>query len=347
MANLTKRQRELRKGGQDYETPSDFDSASILVFDYDLIQSDPNIAWTSENAAYLARCFSNCGIIIGVNLPGIYEFDLTLREGPDSYADISIVSRQLDNVGLWTDRRTEFRPWYWPQLLDYLASFGERVRDVRDHLDDPVLSSVGLQEMASALPRSVIEFVSGKDPSKTTFRSFVSSSGHGLRPKDRNRNPETISRIAAARIAKWLERQLLTGQNVVVDAPHLAMRFPSLLDGDNASRVALNRTTRFEDYRDVGIRHSSIEGFRLKNSHWFSRPVWLWKRMTESEKIKEISEPWEKERPKFRFCEDTSSFQDIRNCKEFVAEVDSPYDRRYVRVVKGIDYQPRVRLLSN
>jgi hypothetical protein len=346
MAKLTKRQRDLRLGKKKYTTTSEFDDASVLIFDYDLIGSDPNVVWTSETVAYLARCFSDCGLILGVNLPGIYEFDLTLRETLESYADINVVAKQVANVGLWTERRKEFRPWYWPQLLDYLDTFFKRVEDVKSHIDEPILETIGLQEVTPILPRSVIEFVSGKDPSKTTFRDFVQHSGHGLRKKDRNTTLETISRLAAARISKWLETRLLPGQNVVIDAPHLVSRFPSLLEGKGTGRVALNRTTRFDDYRHVGVRHASIEEFRLKNSHWFSRPVWLWKKLVESETIKEESKPWEKVRSRFRFCEDISSFQDERLCKQFVAEVDSPYDRRYISPVNGVDYQPRVRLLS-
>ncbi len=345
MEVLTERQRALRNGKGEYHKPSKFDTAAIFVVDFDLLRSDPKAVWNSEIVAYLTRCFSNCGLIVGLNLPTCYEFDLTLRGNLDSYADLNIASKQLANPGLWANKMQGFRPWYWPQLISYLESFDKKVRDVREHFDDPIWEVVGMQDIAETLPKSVIEFVGRKDPLKTTFRDFIYHSSNGLRRKDKNPVLDTICRIAAARISKWLERRVLPGQNTIVDAPHLVSRHPSLLRGDHSRVGTWNGTAALRDFRALALHHSVIEQFRCKKTHWFSRPVWFWRKIAKSERIKEVSTPWEKEPLRYRFCEDASKFYVKRECKDFIAEVDSPYDRRYIRLFPAVDYQPRVRLL--
>jgi hypothetical protein len=347
MQILIKRQRILRKGQTEYLEESEFDTAGVFVVDFDLVESDPKAEWTSEDAAYLVRCFSNCGLVIGLNLPTCSEFDLTLRGHLDSYADLNIVAKQLDNTRLWEGKteRDTFRPWYWPSLLSFLDRFEEKVRDVKEHFNDPICDVLGIQNVARLLPRSASQFLGGENPLTTTFGDFVTSSLGALRPKDRNLTTETMYRIAAARISKWLERRVLPGQDIVVDAPHLVMRYPSLLEGDHSKVETWDRTAAFNDFSRLGVKYSTIEEFRFKNSHWISRPVWFWRNLAESENIKEVVAPWEKETSRYVFCEDASVFYDRELCREFDAEVDSPYVRRYVRYFDGIDYQPLVRTL--
>src|SRR3989442_1959660 len=215
MEKLSERQRILRRGKKGYDRESVFDEAAILVVDFDLLKSVKPLnsegqqygpgSWNSETVAYLVRCFSNCRLILGMNLPTCYEFDLTLRGHLDSYADLNIVRKQLGNPGLWADEFEGFRQWYWPNLNDFLVSLESRTDDVRQHLDEPICSVLGLDEVIEILPKSVTGFLAKKDPESVTFRQFVERSSHGLYRKDHNPNLETICRIAAARIAKWLE----------------------------------------------------------------------------------------------------------------------------------------------
>ena len=59
-----------------------------------------------------------------------------------------------------------------------------------------------------------------------------------------------IERVAAARLGKWLERLVLPGQNVLVDAPHLVSRFPSLVAADDLDETTrLGATYVFRSYR--------------------------------------------------------------------------------------------------
>jgi len=91
---------------------------------------------------------------------------------------------------------------------------------------------------------------------------------------------------------------------------------------------------------------SMIEQFRFKKVHWFSRPVWCWRELAESVRVKEVREPWEKRPSDYRFCEDASKFYRKTLCKQFSADVDSPYDRRYVRRFPNVDYEPFTRLVA-
>lgn len=347
---LRKRQSRTRLG-QRWDEKSLFDRTTVLVIDYDLLTASKDVSLTGENVAYLTRCFSKCNFILGLNLDikiaGIDPFDLTLRGHPESFCDLNIGSGQLNNEGLWGDERKRFRPWYWPQLLDYLMSFEERVSEAIEHLDDAISKILEIGRIIKTFPRSVTDFLAGA-PRKTTFRKFVEKSGYGLRGRDESPPDEIMGRIAAARLSKWLERLVLTRQDIVVDAPHLVSRYPSLLEGEHSDINVWNKTAQFEKFDKLSLDHKKIEKFRFRKTHWFSRPVWFWGDLSESSEIKEVQEPWERETVEYVFCEDSSSFHKQEDCMKFLMESDSPYKRRYIRNFRdeGVDYQPRVRLLT-
>jgi hypothetical protein len=217
------------------------------------------------------------------------------------------------------------------------------MRDVKENLDAPMLRVLELENVIEMLPKTVTEFIGGQASRETTFRDFVRSSPNALHHKDKITDTQAVCRIAASRISKWLERRVLPGQNIVVDAPHLIARFPSLLI-DNSSLQSWNQCAKFSQYKDLNIDYKRIDKFRFSKSHWFSRPVWLWRKLAEFAGIEEVAQPLEKEHTDFRFCEDASRFYQKRVCKEFIADVDSPYNRRFVRRFRNVEYQPRVRL---
>jgi hypothetical protein len=118
MKALEGRRRACRKKEESWPE-SRLDEASMLIIDYDLLESfNPFV--TGEEVSYLGRCFSKCGLIIGMNQfdrrGQPTSFDLNLRGHPKSFADLNISSIQLDNPGLWSKKRCLFRPWCWPQL---------------------------------------------------------------------------------------------------------------------------------------------------------------------------------------------------------------------------------------
>lgn len=354
MTTLEHRRREFRETGTWDGERVDLDDVSVFVVDFDLFEAVPFL--NGETVAYLARCFSNCGLIVGYRY-GDNSFDLTLRgvlrEELGSFTDLYVGGTQLGNPGLWrVTEATEagFRPWHWPILPDYLRDFEKKVEDVKESLaeDVPIWQVLGLTtpELFAMLPRSIGEFL-GADPAETTFRQFVTESDNGLERRDVTSaddvSDEVVARVGAARISKWLERLVLPEQDILVDAPHLVVRYPSLLTGDVEDVEVWNKTARLTSHEELGMSTDLIGPFRLKKDHWLSRPVWFWDDLRECEDIPEVREPWKFKRPDWVFCEDMSRFYDGEDYRVFVADVESPFARRFVRNFDDVEYRPVVR----
>ncbi|MBT9142248.1 MAG: hypothetical protein DDT32_00736 [Syntrophomonadaceae bacterium] len=350
MMTLEDRRRKFRKTGTWDGERVALDDVSVFVVDFDLFEAVPFL--NGETVAYLARCFSSCGLIVGYRY-GDNSFDLTLRgvlrEELGSFTDLYVGGTQLGNPGLWEvtgAAESEFRPWHWPVLPDYLRDFEKKVEGVKESLDVPICQVLGLAfEMFDMLPRSISQFL-GDKPSETTFRQFVTKSGNGLErrdvPKAVDMSEDALARVGAARISKWLERLVLPEQDILVDAPHLVSRYPSLMTDDVTNIETWNRAARLTSHEKLGLTTDLIESFRLKKAHWLSRPVWFWDELRECENILEVREPWEIRRPNWVFCEDASQFYE-EGYREFVADVESPFARRFVKDFEGVDYRPKVR----
>ena len=349
---LQKKQEEFRDNGTCSNETTKFDDASIFIIDYDLLHNKKVKFLTGEVIAYIVRCFSECKLIVGLNQYGRNPFDLTLRGHPESFADLNLGVDQLGNLGLWSgdwdDLREDYRPWYWPNLFNSLCNFDRKVEDVRENLGKPICEVLCFgSELFQLLPRSIVQFI-GKEPAKTTFQEFVLQSGNGLRPKDVPTSDDDVdnnilARVGAARISKWLERFVLPEQNILVDAPHLVSRYPSLIDDGEKKIKVWNKTAQLVNYRELGLDTDLIECYRFKKDYWISRPVWFWDKLRESERIKEVTEPWLAAKSDLVFCEDTSCFYKREDCKEFLADTVSPFTRRFVKYFDGIDYRPQVR----
>ena len=366
---LQKRRIEFRKNkavcleGSPKDGGEKIDNALIFIIDYDLLRSPKKEekefftgSLTGEIVAYLVRCFSKCKLIVGLNQYGNNPFDLTLRGDLDSFADLNLGEYQLDNPGLWKgdweDSGQEFRPWCWPNLCDLLCDFGKRVEDIQENLDTPISEFLDFDRgLFQVLPREIVQFIEKyekKENIQTTFWEFVVESGYGLSPKDTEKlkkgiNDHILARVGAARISKWLECLVLPEQDILVDAPHLISRYPSLITGDKTKIETWNSIAQLVEHDKLGLEIDLIEPYRFQKNHWVSRPVWFWDKLRECERIREIIEPWLTVKPDWVFCEDASYFDYRENCKEFLAETASPFTRRFVINFDGVDYRPRVR----
>ena len=321
------------------------DDIDILIIDFDLFKFDPNV--TAESIAYLARCYSRCGLIVALNqFTRKPNFDLTLKGHPESFADLNLHDSQVHNHGLWKEPWKGFRPWIWPLLPRALEAHENRIKEVRPVLDKPILTFLGLDQISQLLPRFTIEFIEskGRKPEETTFRQFVEESQQGLQVRDKILDDESIARVAAARIHKWLERLVLPGQDILVDAPHLVLRFPSLLRGNPKTRKSWNSVVTLAIPHKRLMHTDVIEKFRFKKENWVSRPCWFWGDLSSFEGIAEVKDPWKTvQKADVVFCEDVSRFLPRIETKEFVADLPSPFVRRYVHEESKIDYQPLVR----
>lgn len=363
--NLTKRRKNLWEGKEEWKEESpieELDRASIFIIDNAVIETD------ASRLAYLARCFSECGLIIGFNVYGDYgdlNFDLNLgRETRDIDSelnyDIMVDDKSFENNGFWKgERDRDFRPWYWPAAIKYQKEFEKKVEDVEENLGEPLLPYLGFsEEIVNVMPDETLEFVTGrggekteKEPLEYTFRDYLEYSETGLKHNDRGKiqslNEEQIARIVSSRISTWLERIVLPPQNILIDAPHLVYKLPSLLEGSTSELESWNKTAKItEEVEELEINDEKIQEYRFENEKWVSRPVWFWKKVRNDHNILEIEKPFERETPDYVFCEDTSRFIEREESESFEVTFPSSMEPRYVERLSEINYFPITRLAS-
>ena len=342
MAGLQERRDVARAGGDGRSAGSSrnpLDDVDVLILDYDLyelgtrgsVKAHERV--TGEEVAYLARCYSRCRTIVGLNQFGENSFDLTLRGHPESFADLNLGSTQLHNPGLWGARTSGYHPWTWPNLSAEPDRMLALVAWVFERLDEPIVQALQLLDDsgAPAVSREALRFLGPSDPSGVTFRDFVVDSGNGLDRNDRLWEPEAASRIAAARLAKWLERLVLAGQDFLVDAPHLISRFPSLLPGSRAEAGGWDLVAQAgADAEAIGMGGDVLLEAAYGPGVWLARPAWRWPALSSDRRVAEVSDPWNSPVAELTFCEDVRRFLPPGEVREFSAAVSSPFLTRYV-----------------
>lgn len=321
------------------------DTANILIVDYDLLDLRGDYYQTGEGIAYLARCYSSCGLIVALNQfdrGSVFDLSLVPKGFPHSFADINISSNLLANRGLWSEPWEGFRPWQWPLLPQALEKFEARCKSLDGNLEQGIFNFLSLpQQIIPLLPRELIEWIGGKE---ATFEQFVRESGAGLHKKDKPLTPKSIVRIAAARVWQWLEWGVLPTQTLLIDAPHLITAFPSIVSDRKKDIDTWNRSASFVAVDRLPLNHEIIEPFRFIPSDWVSRPVWFWPLLKENSDIEDVADPWSTEWSDHVFCEDTSRFVIENEAREFTSALSSQFSRRYVEfLAEGIEYQNRYR----
>lgn len=343
----------------DQDSVSLIDRADVLIIDYDLTPDagrspDPVedrdalkelMGKSGEEFAYLARCFASAGAIVVVNQKVQRRvFDLTLQQFADSFANVNITSHYLDSKALWMGSNGGFRPWSWPRLLD-LPDLVRRRWELIEDLDHPILRSLGLSDDRHlyAFTQAQLDPL-GDDPPAATFRDFAQGSEYGLTAKDRSADvdEDSLRRVAAAAVARWLEWQVVPGQNVLIDAPHLVQRFPGLLSGEPGDIDAWNRTADLTVGDAAGLQSEKLSAALVPATRWTSRPVWSLPKILGGDAAVLHARPVGA--PKFVFCEDTSRFVGLDEAVEVAVAVPSPYFQRFVEMVDDVDYTPRRRI---
>lgn len=326
-----------------YNTP--FDHADILVLDYrlaDLYGQDGYM--TGEDLAALARRYSRAGPIVSVNRFGDQRFDLRLRPESQTWAEISVSHDDLQNPRLWfAEARGEYRPWGWPSLHRLAQLFSRRVAYSREHFDRSVAESLRISKaQMDLMPRRVSEAL-GDDPLRITFKGVAVQRGFQSGRMPRPSRPQ-MARVAAAEVGKWLSDCVLPGEEILIDAPHLATRYPSLVKGPR-SQARLNQLARIGPEDDLPLDVTQVADARLRPTFWLDRPAWWTEAVLENREVTENHSPWEKRPLKYRFAEDTSLFHSPNECRPFQAV--GMLGERYVRIPnQGIKYKPANRLLS-
>lgn len=346
---LRARQSEVRESAN-YKTICEIDDYDILICDYDLIEIDEAGRVTGEQLAGLARVFSKCGYIVVLNQRPELDFDLTMRIDFEGRADLSLPLDHVFSPGLWGSvwSNKTFRPWHWPNLLEAPKRQKARERELKGRLGDKIAKFFDIPEtIASKLPRAASEHLSiTNDPVKITFQDFLESGSLAADPKDREgilKNEEISIRVAAARVARWLENALLVPQDILIDVPHLIRPLPFLLKGP------VKEINRWNDVVDLdaasGITATALASHKFKRTNWLSRPAYWWPTIQNDKKLVKKKRDFDLATlPDFVFREDTSDFGSRSTSEEFVPEMTSAFDRRYIAKLPRKQYGPMVRL---
>ncbi len=334
---LTRRQRTLRETGtSSVEEPSIFDESDIIFLDYDLLDVDEDNYITGQELAYLVRCYSLSGLIVVMNEGevGSPTFELRLETPIDHFADLRISSTHLGNPGLWSNDFIGYRPWAWPILPNEITLFAARVKIVKERLDEPVLKTLGLEDLSDWLSQRAVEALVNRSSlnklKAVTFRDVIAAGSIlGIRPKD-VLDESQLPRVGAARISRWLKSLVLPAQEPFIDAPHLVSRFSSLLRGESDISNWNRTATLTSDVTKLGLHNTLISDSTIDLGPWSDRAVWLWPNVGEDQAIPEVSDPWGHEPPPMVFLEDLSQFIEKGGALAFASQVPSMQDIRYV-----------------
>lgn len=346
--------RESAKEVAPYSGLSEYD---LVILDYDLLglDSEHSAAWsTGAEIAYAARLMANVGPMLLVNQYGTDSFDLTMRKSIGSYADYDIGHKQLVTKNLFSSSKfAGFRPWSWPNLLLECSRFKLMAEYVFNHLNEPVLSTLGFNSSDYNSPkflRREIVGVLGVDEG-TTFREIVVNRHcvgiFNILEKDEsilNSLPDMqLARISSVVVWHWLERVVLPAQDTLCDLPHLVYFLPWLL-ADKALSVA-----EWEAQCDMERKMEMVDDYVFSPSCFFSRPVYWLKEIKERASVPSgflISNV-----PRLVFCEDVSRFVQEDDAVDFYPDIYAADAVRWVsgdedRRQFGVNYEPQGYLMG-
>jgi hypothetical protein len=363
--------REFLKNGKIERTLFE---AEIAIVDYNLSEIHfEGAIHTADTIIGYARALSNGIYYVALNRNESVDFDLRYAIGDyDSKADASLNFSHLSIPPLWSDDvpSSGFRPWYWPILMHSHDRRRSLISHIGSNIERSVLATLGLSDLdfeaLSLHARGFLESARSKDDerplSSLTFLDIFLSTGRSISQEDRTKilanlkdgkaTLEPILQIVSHEIDVWLRRDLIGGQDVLVDVPHLVERYPFLLGtsvGNNDAWTAI--TTNSDDALTLlkrGGHWERLESYLLPDWHiWSDRPVFKWKGIDSDDELVEQHLRFEwKDSPDIVFAEDTSRFVDRKTASRFNMETETSYPSRYVEVVDGFSYVPRSRLSS-
>lgn len=338
LSNCIRELAERHKRGRD-ERRCEFDTADVLIVDYRLEYLEGESGFvTGEELARLSRIYSDCGFIVVLNEPpyGLKRFDLTFKSYYDSFADFQINSEFIDSPGLWTDSseiEPHFRPWTWPVIPIALEKFERRTKELAENFENSIFDFFSLRDDLNLLPIEVRSFIDDTPEGTRTFAQFVEVSQHARRSaKDRYGTEKARIRVGAARVSHWLERMVLPLQEPLIDAPHLATRFPSLVNGRDLG--SWNRTVQSVSGKNskwMNSKNGKILGKHLFNrENWITRAAWHGYRINDDPDIQEVLHPLDTDAPLFIFCEDISRFMEPPMTRWVSADLPASNRMRWV-----------------
>ena len=326
--------------------------------------------YTAESIIGYVRAFVDIPYIVSLNKNPHVDFDLRDLIGDDeTQADVALNSEHLSNPALWSgnpaDATDGFAPWYWPALNDVVDRRRKQIQFVLNHLEEPILRSMNFPRFGPHyLSRRAKGALSPEAASATrvTFKRFFEQACRSLPIRaDREKLSKTasnggpvraaVSRVVASELDRWIRRDVLGPQAVLVDVPHLLMRMPFLLgshadDLDRWNEAVLTTDPPYGLAREMYKKH--LEKARFPHAAWTNAPCFWWSTLKTNA---ELNQMFFQENPQWAdvvFCEDTSQFRLANNGKrdapmEFAAELEGTWSRRHVAHLSGQHYAPKSR----
>ena len=364
-----------------------FDEADVVVIDNNLAALDlAGTRLTAEALIGFVRAFTEARYVVSLNKNPDVDFDLRYLVGDyQSHADVALNTGHLSSDALWAGHGAisggigEFAPWYWPNLPQAFRARGNQIRRLESGgLDESVVEVLAFDiESIGALSRRARGPLSLEAEDESALRNvtildFFRNACRALPAADRERladwaeDPEDVaarrwvSCLVAADLEKWIRRDVLGPQDVLVDLPHLLIRMPFLLGGEARVPAAWNKVLA-EREPPFGLVSRFFEGHLADarfgaGGTWLESPCFWWPRLKANEELNDLFFNSEGEWADVVFCEDVSCFRTVADSEsnapvregahapvEFEAEFEGTWTRRYVARVPGRQYSPQSR----
>jgi hypothetical protein len=339
------------------------DELDVLCIDYDLRALEGQSWLTADALAGLVHAFSDCPYVVALNRPPRVAFDLTMLGGWDGLADLQTIPAAISRPAFWMPpeyREPQFRPWEWLDLRTVKATFLERIAELEAEADNgeaDIFQFFGFDkektwEFSWRALGALSNRVRGEDP-RLTFSEYLKDGVRALPPEklldislDKPSTRKVALRLIAFELSRWLREQVLAGQDVLVDVPHLVARAPWLL-GKDQSLNSWNRGI------GQGIVSDWINLYSFKRTAWTGRACFTWsglqgdRRFTSTTAEGEISDTSPPQYGDFVFLEDASCFAEKSRAQSFTASFGNIWDERYVMkeelLTADLPYGPQVR----
>jgi len=349
-------------------TDSEFDGYDVLIVDNNLTELQlAGARLTAEAIIGYLRAFADTPYIISLNKNPHVDFDLSYLFGDyQSLADLALNSGHLSNRRLWGGKSEyDFAPWYWPRIADAADRRRKQIKFITENFNRPVWEALGFPKDAndylSLQARSPLLSIEGKDW-ETSFGSFFSRS-RALPPAEITKLAKTqdqsvekaVHRIAAYEVDRWLRRDVLGPQDVLIDLPHVLAQMPFLLGAKANNLENWNEVLQYEKPAfglDEQLFQKHLVPAIFSHSMWVPEPCFWWPSLKSDDALVDRfltarGDGW----PDAVFCEDISHFVSITEAEappqEFEAGIDGSWRRRYVIDLNHFKYSPRARIIES
>ena len=326
---------------------------------------------TAETIIGYLRAFTDSQYIVSLNKNLHVDFDLRYLFGDyQSLADIALNAGHLANGRLWEGNAGDgFAPWYWPRVADAVDRRGEQIDFLATNFKRPVWEALGFPPEAedylslrAKSPLSSTEL----DMREATFEVFFDSSRvlpraemkklKELAGKEVDFARRAIRQISAYEVDRWLRRDVLGTQDVLIDLPHLVAQMPFLL-GEHASDLGCWNEVVTSEEPPYGLDEllfdKHLRPARFGHNMWVPGPCFWWPSLKSDDALTERFFAADGDWPDAVFCEDVSRFVRITGegdpdaPQEFEAEIEGSWTRRYIARVGDYLYSPRSRVLGS